>query len=147
MCLHVAVHLVVPAVACCRSYCIPWSYFESTPQRNITLCAQITNLMSVDAQRLQDLTPYLHAMWYSVLQIGISIVFLWMELGFLSLWPSYSVCCTLYADHIPIRCTNHCSVWPRLQTPIAGLYGVQTFGHLWQPNFFWLWHGKTAGKR
>jgi len=38
-------------------------------------------LMSVDAQRLQDLTSYLHAIWYSFLQIGLAIFFLWKYLG------------------------------------------------------------------
>ena len=42
---------------------------------------EITNLMSVDAERLQNLTPYLHAIWYSFLQIGLSLFFLWRELG------------------------------------------------------------------
>ena len=37
--------------------------------------------MSVDAQRLQDLTSYLHAIWYSFLQIGLAIFFLWKYLG------------------------------------------------------------------
>jgi len=37
--------------------------------------------MSVDAQRLQDLTPYLHAIWYSVMQITFAVFFLWRELG------------------------------------------------------------------
>ena len=42
---------------------------------------EITNLMSVDASRLQDLTPYLHAVWYSPLQILLALFFLWRELG------------------------------------------------------------------
>ncbi|GMH87232.1 hypothetical protein TrST_g6248 [Triparma strigata] len=42
---------------------------------------EITNLMSVDAQRLQDLTPYLHAIWYSFLQITLALYFLFQELG------------------------------------------------------------------
>lgn len=37
--------------------------------------------MSIDALRMQDLTPYLHAIWYSFLQIGISFYFLWRLLG------------------------------------------------------------------
>lgn len=39
---------------------------------------EITNLMSIDAQRMQDLTPYLHAVWYSVFQIAIALTFLWI---------------------------------------------------------------------
>jgi ABC-type multidrug transport system fused ATPase/permease subunit len=42
---------------------------------------QITNLMSVDASRLQDLTPYLHAIWYSLYQIIIAMYLLWQQMG------------------------------------------------------------------
>jgi len=40
---------------------------------------EVTNLMSVDSARLQDLTPYLHAIWYSFLQIGLALYFLWKQ--------------------------------------------------------------------
>jgi ABC-type multidrug transport system fused ATPase/permease subunit len=42
---------------------------------------QITNLMSVDASRLQSTVVYLHAIWYSFLQIGLALYFLWGQLG------------------------------------------------------------------
>lgn len=42
---------------------------------------EITNLMQVDSTRLQDLTPYLHAVWYSVFQITIALVLLWQQVG------------------------------------------------------------------
>ena len=42
---------------------------------------QVTNLMSVDTQRLQDVISYLHAVWYSFLQISLSMYFLWRQLG------------------------------------------------------------------
>ena len=35
---------------------------------------EITNLMAVDSTRLQDLTPYLHAVWYSLYQIMLALV-------------------------------------------------------------------------
>lgn len=37
--------------------------------------------MSVDSSRLQDLTPYLHAVWYSFYQIAIAIYMLYVQLG------------------------------------------------------------------
>jgi hypothetical protein len=46
---------------------------------------EITNLMSVDSSRLQDLTPYLHAIWYSFFQIAIAMTLLWQEMGVASL--------------------------------------------------------------
>lgn len=42
---------------------------------------EITNLMSVDSTRLQELTPYLHAIWYSFFQILLAMYFLWMQMG------------------------------------------------------------------
>lgn len=42
---------------------------------------EITNLMSVDSTRLQELTPYLHAIWYSLYQIIIAMYLLWQQLG------------------------------------------------------------------
>lgn len=42
---------------------------------------ETVNLMSVDAQKLMDVTSYIHLVWSSVLQIVLSIFFLWRELG------------------------------------------------------------------
>ena len=42
---------------------------------------EITNLMSVDSSRLQDLTPYLHAVWYSLYQIAVALFFLYRQMG------------------------------------------------------------------
>merc|ERR1719203_2633557 len=55
--------------------------FLAASQRQTKSTGEITNLVSVDAQRLQDLTTYLHAIWYSFLQIGLAIFFLWQQLG------------------------------------------------------------------
>ena len=42
---------------------------------------EIVNLMAVDAQRFMDLTLYLNMMWSAPLIIGLSIYFLYDELG------------------------------------------------------------------
>ncbi|OQR84098.1 ATP-binding Cassette (ABC) Superfamily, partial [Achlya hypogyna] len=42
---------------------------------------EITNLMSIDAQRLQDITNYLHAIWYALFQIVVSSYLLYVQLG------------------------------------------------------------------
>eukprot|EP00600_Ochromonadales_sp_CCMP1393_P017669 CAMPEP_0175031920 /NCGR_PEP_ID=MMETSP0005-20121125/21113_1 /TAXON_ID=420556 /ORGANISM="Ochromonas sp., Strain CCMP1393" /LENGTH=1650 /DNA_ID=CAMNT_0016292283 /DNA_START=12 /DNA_END=4964 /DNA_ORIENTATION=+ len=42
---------------------------------------EITNLMSVDSARLQDLTPYLHAIWYSLYQVAVALYFLYQQMG------------------------------------------------------------------
>uniref|UniRef100_A0A0P6J763 Canalicular multispecific organic anion transporter 1 n=1 Tax=Heterocephalus glaber TaxID=10181 RepID=A0A0P6J763_HETGA len=42
---------------------------------------ETVNLMSVDAQKLMDTSNFIHLLWSTVLQIGLSIFFLWRELG------------------------------------------------------------------
>uniref|UniRef100_A0A670IZ84 ATP binding cassette subfamily C member 3 n=1 Tax=Podarcis muralis TaxID=64176 RepID=A0A670IZ84_PODMU len=42
---------------------------------------EIVNLMSVDAQRLMDLTTFLNMVWSAPLQICLALAFLWQELG------------------------------------------------------------------
>ena len=42
---------------------------------------EIVNLVGIDAQRLQDLMTYLHAVWYSFFQIGLAMYFLWGQVG------------------------------------------------------------------
>ncbi|OQR88954.1 ATP-binding Cassette (ABC) Superfamily, partial [Thraustotheca clavata] len=42
---------------------------------------EITNLMSIDAQRLQEITNYSHAIWYAFFQIIISSYLLYLQLG------------------------------------------------------------------
>ena len=42
---------------------------------------EIVNLMSVDAQRLQDVTGYLWMVWSSPLQICIAVYMLWGIMG------------------------------------------------------------------
>ncbi|OQR87169.1 ATP-binding Cassette (ABC) Superfamily [Thraustotheca clavata] len=42
---------------------------------------EITNLMSIDAQRLQDITSYSHAIWYAFFQIIVASYLLYLQLG------------------------------------------------------------------
>ncbi len=53
----------------------------SAGERYTRRLGEITNLMSIDAQRLQDLTTYLHAIWYSFYQIILALYFLWQQIG------------------------------------------------------------------
>ncbi|XP_014673768.1 PREDICTED: multidrug resistance-associated protein 1-like [Priapulus caudatus] len=53
----------------------------SNAARRTSTVGEIVNLMSVDAQRLMDLTTYLNMMWSAPLQIALSLYFLWAELG------------------------------------------------------------------
>lgn len=49
----------------------------SSAERQRRTTGEIINFMTVDAQRIQELTNYLHAIWYSIIQIFLSIYFLW----------------------------------------------------------------------
>lgn len=53
----------------------------SSAARQRSSAGEITNLMSIDAQRFQDVTPYLHGVWYGLFQIVISCYLLWQQLG------------------------------------------------------------------
>ena len=49
--------------------------------RKATTVGQIVNLMSVDAQRFQDVPVYMHMIWSAPFNIALAIYFLWQELG------------------------------------------------------------------
>jgi len=53
----------------------------SNEARKTTTVGEIVNLMSVDAQRLQDATGYLWMTWSAPLQICIAVYMLWSLLG------------------------------------------------------------------
>jgi ATP-binding cassette subfamily C (CFTR/MRP) protein 1 len=58
---------------------------------------EIANLVGIDAQRMQDLITYLHAVWYSFFQIGLAMYFLWGQVG-----PSCLAGVVVIAMMIPI---------------------------------------------
>lgn len=53
----------------------------SNTARKESTVGEIVNLMSVDAQRFMDITPYINALWSAPLQIGLALYFLWDLLG------------------------------------------------------------------
>ncbi|KAM6442960.1 ATP-binding cassette sub-family C member 2 isoform 1-T1 [Liasis olivaceus] len=53
----------------------------SNVTRKESTVGETVNLMSVDAQRFMDFTVFMHQLWSSPLQIILSLVFLWAELG------------------------------------------------------------------
>ena len=53
----------------------------SNSARRDTTVGEIVNLMSVDAQRFQDVATYICMMWSSPMQIALSLYFLWRILG------------------------------------------------------------------
>lgn len=53
----------------------------SNDTRKESTVGETVNLMSADAQRFNDVTNFIHLLWSCPLQIILSIVFLWLELG------------------------------------------------------------------
>ncbi|XP_052656143.1 ATP-binding cassette sub-family C member 2 isoform X4 [Harpia harpyja] len=53
----------------------------SSATRKESTVGETVNLMSADAQRFMDTANFIHQLWSSPLQITLSIVFLWGELG------------------------------------------------------------------
>ncbi|XP_035257042.1 canalicular multispecific organic anion transporter 1 [Anguilla anguilla] len=53
----------------------------SNDARKESTVGETVNLMSADAQRFNDVTNFIHLVWSCPLQIALSILFLWMELG------------------------------------------------------------------
>ncbi|XP_028651533.1 canalicular multispecific organic anion transporter 1 [Erpetoichthys calabaricus] len=53
----------------------------SSATRKESTVGEIVNLMSADAQRFMDVANFIHMIWSCPLQIIVSIVFLWEELG------------------------------------------------------------------
>ncbi|XP_047459450.1 canalicular multispecific organic anion transporter 1 [Mugil cephalus] len=53
----------------------------SNDSRKESTVGETVNLMSADAQRFNEVTNFIHLVWSCPLQIIVSIVFLWIELG------------------------------------------------------------------
>ncbi|XP_066478250.1 ATP-binding cassette sub-family C member 2 [Tiliqua scincoides] len=53
----------------------------SNATRKESTVGETVNLMSADAQRFMDFANFMHQLWSSPLQIALSILFLWQELG------------------------------------------------------------------
>jgi len=49
--------------------------------RKTSTVGEIVNLMSVDCQRLQDMSGYLWMIWSAPFQIILATVLLWQQLG------------------------------------------------------------------
>ena len=51
---------------------------------------ELTNLLGTDAQRIADLVPYLHALWFAPLQVIAALALLYREVG-IALLPGVAV--------------------------------------------------------
>ena len=59
---------------------------------------EVTNLVSVDANRLSDLVPYLHALWFAPLQIVAALALLFNEVG-VALLPGVALIALMLATN------------------------------------------------
>lgn len=57
------------------------SFYLSNKARQQSTVGEIVNLQSIDANKFQDLFPYLHMMWSAPFQLVVSMVMLWQLLG------------------------------------------------------------------
>lgn len=84
---------------------------------------ETVNLMSADAQRFMDLANFIHQLWSSPLQIILSIVFLWRELGpsvlagIATLLLLLPINAFLVAKAKTIQVSGGCSILPGLPCP------------------------------
>ncbi|CEG39052.1 atp-binding cassette superfamily [Plasmopara halstedii] len=53
----------------------------SAAARQKKTTGEITNLMSIDAQRLQELSTYINSVWFSFFQITVACYLLWRQIG------------------------------------------------------------------
>lgn len=61
-------------------FCVQALTMNSEARKTSTV-GEIVNLMSVDAQRLQDITGYLWMLWSAPLQIGLALYLLYGTMG------------------------------------------------------------------
>ena len=69
--------------------------------RKTATVGEIVNLMSVDCQRLQDMSGYLWMMWSAPFQIILATLLLWQQLGPSVLAGLYKCCWSLVFWGIP----------------------------------------------
>ena len=74
-CGKLDVNIFVKYCLCCRK-----SLRISSAGKKDTTSGEIVNLMSVDAQRICDLVPYVNMLWSSPLQIVVAIYMLYQVL-------------------------------------------------------------------
>nr|KAF6321957.1 ATP binding cassette subfamily C member 2 [Pipistrellus kuhlii] len=114
----------------------------SNRARKLYTVGETVNLMSVDAQKLMDVTSFIHLLWSNLLQIVLSIYFLWIELGpsvfagvgvMLLLIPVNGIIAT---KNKAIQAKNMNQKDKRLKTMNEILNGIKILKYFaWEPSF------------
>ncbi|KFZ64856.1 Canalicular multispecific organic anion transporter 1, partial [Podiceps cristatus] len=77
LCFHLGINVRASLIAAIYKKALTMSSIT----RKESTVGETVNLMSADAQRFMDMANFVHQLWSSPLQIILSIVFLWGELG------------------------------------------------------------------
>uniref|UniRef100_A0A8C4UAW6 Canalicular multispecific organic anion transporter 1 n=1 Tax=Falco tinnunculus TaxID=100819 RepID=A0A8C4UAW6_FALTI len=77
LCFHLGINVRAGLIAAIYKKALTMS----SATRKESTVGETVNLMSADAQRFMDMANFVHQLWSSPLQIILSIVFLWGELG------------------------------------------------------------------
>ncbi|XP_074964157.1 ATP-binding cassette sub-family C member 2 isoform X2 [Phalacrocorax aristotelis] len=77
LCFHLGINVRASLIAAIYKKALTMS----SATRKESTVGETVNLMSADAQRFMDMANFVHQLWSSPLQIILSIVFLWGELG------------------------------------------------------------------
>ncbi|XP_064319960.1 ATP-binding cassette sub-family C member 2 isoform X2 [Phalacrocorax carbo] len=77
LCFHLGINVRASLIAAIYKKALTMS----SATRKESTVGETVNLMSADAQRFMDTANFVHQLWSSPLQIILSIVFLWGELG------------------------------------------------------------------
>ena len=106
----------------------------SNRARQNSTVGEIVNLMSVDAQRLNDLVTYLHSIWAAPFQIVLALIFLWFSMG-PSIFAGFAIMVLLIPINIVVAAMNRkyqvmtlvmlrCSAVCTCVFPCTCIYGV-----------------------
>ena len=103
---------------------------------------EVTNLVGADAQRVADLTPYLHALWFAPLQVCAALVLLYREIG-ISLLPGLALIGAMLAANKRIAAATFRCQQALLRTRdergrlmrelISGMKAIKL--QAWEPSF------------
>lgn len=107
--LHVYFHRVFRVGMHIRAAIIAAVYKKalrlSNRARQNSTVGEIVNLMSVDAQRLNDLVTYLHSIWAAPFQIVLALIFLWFSMG-PSIFAGFAIMVLLIPINIVVAAMN-----------------------------------------
>ena len=89
----------------CACYIMSQALMLSNKARQNSTVGEIVNLMSVDAQRLNDVVLYLHSIWSAPFTILLALIFLWFSMG-ASIFAGFAIMVLLIPVNIVVAAKN-----------------------------------------